>query len=260
MKSESVVSEKKKNYQYNYAAGRSQMYDKRSREEKGRRIIQLLAHRYGREKLKQFSLMDIGGSSGIIDAVLAQHVKEVVCIDIDKGAVDFARKNFKRKNLKFIIDDALKLSFKDNRFDVIVCTHVYEHVSDQKKLFSEMYRVLKPGGCCYLAATNRLWIFEAHYNLLFLSWLPKSLSHAYVRLFRKANKYYETPRTYWTLKKLSKKFQVIEFTESIVRNPSLYGYHTSIVSSRPLRYIFWLIAPFARYFSPTFIWLLCKKK
>ena len=40
----------------------------------------------------------------------------------------------------------MKLSFKENSFDIVICTHVYEHVPNSKKLFDEIYRVLKPGG------------------------------------------------------------------------------------------------------------------
>jgi ubiquinone/menaquinone biosynthesis C-methylase UbiE len=32
---------------------------------------------------------------------------------------------------------------------VLICSHVLEHVSDDRKAMTEMYRVLKPGGCVY---------------------------------------------------------------------------------------------------------------
>jgi len=43
-------------------------------------------------------------------------------------------------------EDLTKLSFKDNSFDAILCYHVLEHIEDDKRAISELYRVLKPGG------------------------------------------------------------------------------------------------------------------
>jgi len=42
--------------------------------------------------------------------------------------------------------DILKLPFEDNSFDFILCNHVLEHIEDDSKAMSELYRVLKPGG------------------------------------------------------------------------------------------------------------------
>lgn len=42
--------------------------------------------------------------------------------------------------------DVTALCFADACFDAIVCNHVLEHVPDDRKAISELYRVLKPGG------------------------------------------------------------------------------------------------------------------
>ena len=42
--------------------------------------------------------------------------------------------------------DIMDMPFRDNSFDVIFCNHVLEHVLDDEKAMSELYRVLKPGG------------------------------------------------------------------------------------------------------------------
>jgi SAM-dependent methyltransferase len=38
------------------------------------------------------------------------------------------------------------IQFPDETFDVIICNHVLEHISDDKKALSELLRVLKKGG------------------------------------------------------------------------------------------------------------------
>ena len=42
--------------------------------------------------------------------------------------------------------DATNLPFKDNEFDVVWTEHAAMNIPDKRKLYSEMYRVLKPGG------------------------------------------------------------------------------------------------------------------
>jgi len=46
--------------------------------------------------------------------------------------------------------DLTQLPFKDAVFDAAISTSVLEHVRDPKAVLDEAYRVLKPGGLCYL--------------------------------------------------------------------------------------------------------------
>ena len=70
---------------------------------------------------------------------------------------EFLRRFKKMKNLEYtsadlfspIVDvkaDILDLPFEDESFDVIFCNHVLEHIIDDKKAMSELYRVMKKGG------------------------------------------------------------------------------------------------------------------
>jgi len=46
--------------------------------------------------------------------------------------------------------DVTAIQFPDDSFDVIYCSHVLEHVPDDRKAMREFYRVLKPGGWAVL--------------------------------------------------------------------------------------------------------------
>ena len=48
------------------------------------------------------------------------------------------------------VEDITCLSFDANKFDFIMCSHVLEHVMDDKKGMSEVYRVLKQEGMAIL--------------------------------------------------------------------------------------------------------------
>ncbi|WP_445385603.1 class I SAM-dependent methyltransferase [Robiginitalea sp. IMCC44478] len=69
----------------------------------------------------------------------------------------FYKRFRKQKNLDYITTDLnspladvkadiCDLPFEDNSFDVILCNHVLEHIPEQEKALSELYRVMKPGG------------------------------------------------------------------------------------------------------------------
>ena len=42
--------------------------------------------------------------------------------------------------------DLHQIPLEDNRFDVVFCNHVLEHVDDALQCMKELYRVMKPGG------------------------------------------------------------------------------------------------------------------
>ncbi|MDZ4657869.1 MAG: methyltransferase domain-containing protein [Bythopirellula sp.] len=46
--------------------------------------------------------------------------------------------------------DITDIKYPENSFDVIYCSHVLEHVPDDRKAMREFYRVLKPGGWAIL--------------------------------------------------------------------------------------------------------------
>ena len=70
---------------------------------------------------------------------------------------EFLKRFKKIKNLDYIsvdlyspiVDvkaDILDLPFNDESFDVVFCNHVLEHIVDDRKAMSELFRVLKKGG------------------------------------------------------------------------------------------------------------------
>ncbi len=42
--------------------------------------------------------------------------------------------------------DIQQIPFGDNTFDVVICNHILEHVDDDLRALSELFRVMKPGG------------------------------------------------------------------------------------------------------------------
>ncbi len=56
--------------------------------------------------------------------------------------------------------DITQLACADNAFDVIICSHVLEHIPDDMAALRELYRVLKPGGWANLNVPLRHGLAE----------------------------------------------------------------------------------------------------
>ena len=62
--------------------------------------------------------------------------------DIDYWPVDLDPEKYHGRVRKKV--DITDIPFEDNSFDLIMCNHVLEHIPDDRKAMSEVYRVLKP--------------------------------------------------------------------------------------------------------------------
>ena len=82
-------------------------------------------------------------------------------------------------------------------------------------LAEEIYRILKPGGLCYLSAVNKLAVIWAD--------LIRKLTDFHFKLTPfEGESYYGRPSTYWRLKKFFHVFNVKDRTPDILRNPDAY--------------------------------------
>jgi SAM-dependent methyltransferase len=207
---------------------------------------------------EELLVLDIGCSTGYQSRYYGQFFRCVHGVDIDEKAVRHAANVNSSQNVVFQVQDCMNLSFAEATFDVVMCTHVYEHVPDAGKLISEIYRVLKPEGICYFAAGNRLMYLEPHYKLPFLSILPKPLANFYCKLSGKSNRYHETHLSFWSLKRLVKKFQIVDYVCAILQDPVKFS-ATEIVQPNSIKQKISLqVSKHAYWLCPTYIWILRK--
>jgi SAM-dependent methyltransferase len=95
-------------------------------------------------------VLDAGcGSGRVFQHRLAGRVRRVVGVDVTDEPHD-------NKN----IDDALKadlarLPLRDEQFDMVIVSHVAEHLTAPEAVFRELARVLRPGGRLLLLTPNR---------------------------------------------------------------------------------------------------------
>lgn len=77
-----------------------------------------------------------------------------------------------------IVGDIHNLPLADNSQDAIICIAVLEHIENPFKAMAEMYRVLKPGGYCFIYVPFLFYYHaEKDYYGDFWRYTPDSLKH-----------------------------------------------------------------------------------
>jgi 2-polyprenyl-3-methyl-5-hydroxy-6-metoxy-1,4-benzoquinol methylase len=244
------------NYQHGFSKLQPSMYQVSDREKKASKTIAVIRDHIS--DLSNLNLLDIGCSTGIMTNFYSNFFKSITALDIDKDAVNYAKSRKKNKNIHFLITSIEESNLSPNSYDVITCSHIYEHVPDSEVLMKAIFKYLKPGGICYFAAGNRYQIFENHYKLYFLSYFPKKISNFYLRITKKGDYYYENHLSLLKLKKLTKDFTIHDYTLKIIKNPLKFKADEMINPNKVYFPIVKLLSNIFYFFIPTYIWLLEK--
>lgn len=248
-----------KGYQHGFSDLHPDVYfDIPGRMRKAEKMLSIIRDFAGQD-LRGMSVLDIGCSTGFMCDILSNHFGEVIGIDIDDKAIAFATEKFGKPAVRFAVADAMDTRLPASSVDTVICAHVYEHVPDPYRMLAEIHRVLRPGGICYFAAENKFVFREGDYRLPFLSILPKWLAHRYVRFAGKGTHYYETLFTVWGLRRLVKRFEIMDYTHRVVEDPEKFhaadvirpSSTTQKIALKVVRYFYWMF--------PTYIWLLRKQ-
>jgi ubiquinone/menaquinone biosynthesis C-methylase UbiE len=236
------------------------MFDEQGRLQKARKTVAVILDALWKARIDpgQTRLLDIGCSTGILTRHYAEFFGQVVGIDIDDGAVEWARRNRAANNVSYEIGDSMELPFLEGEFDLVTCTHIYEHVPNATRMLKEICRVLRSGGLCYFAAENRLRVWDGHYNLPFVTMLPRPLANIYVRGTGRGERRYETHRTLWGLKRLVQPFEITDYTGEVVRDPEKFEATDMMQPGSMKQRVAKAMLAAAYWAFPTYLWILRK--
>ena len=112
-----------------------------------RRELKKLRKKFGG---KDISIYDAGSGYAQYTYFMAKHLKpcSLYSVDVKEDWIDESKKFFqacKINNVSFGIEDLTKINH-ENKFDLIVCVDVMEHIEDDVKVFQNYYRALKKDG------------------------------------------------------------------------------------------------------------------
>ncbi|WP_372947862.1 arsenite methyltransferase [Mariniphaga sp.] len=98
------------------------------------------------------SVLDLGSGAGndcFIARTIVGETGKVTGLDFTEEMIRKAQQNLAKtgfKNIGFIQGDIEEMPLSDSNFDVVISNCVLNLVPDKQKAFSEIFRVLKPGG------------------------------------------------------------------------------------------------------------------
>lgn len=135
-------------------------------------------------------VLDIGCGSGRHTAAVARYKGvQVLGADINLSDIVETKKRLifqerlegKRGRWDLLAANINRLPFRDNFFDLIVCSEILEHIPDHRRAVAEVTRVLKPGRDLVVSVPRFLpericWAFSREYH---------SASNGHIRIYRK---------------------------------------------------------------------------
>lgn len=202
-------------------------------------------------------VLEVGCGAGVIASYFASQLGT----DGQVVAVDVVDQRITREGYRFLCIEGTDLPFGAGSFDVVISNHVIEHVgggSAQMAHLRELKRVLAPTGTGYLAVPSRWQLIEPHFQLAFLSWLPKPARSPYLRWRGRGDFYDCEPLTFGTLEAY---FHACGLRYSNVFVPALRAFTQERPGSALVRLVAGLpdilLSRLSR-FSPTHVYLFGK--
>jgi arsenite methyltransferase len=129
-----------------------------------------------REPPAETGIIEVGCGPGFYARSLAARFPEtsVLGIDDSKHQLDYARVRAMEHglgNCKFECGNVLDLTQPDNAFEVVIASRLFTVLPERERAVAEMFRVLSPGGKCFVAEPR--FAFSASIPLLLMRVLAR---------------------------------------------------------------------------------------
>jgi SAM-dependent methyltransferase len=94
-------------------------------------------------------VLELGPGPGLTTDWLRPQCRHLTCLELDLNLARSLRERTANSNVKVQVGDATAMPFQDRTFSVVLSFTMLHHIPSparQDRLFSEAFRVLKPGG------------------------------------------------------------------------------------------------------------------
>lgn len=166
--------------------------------------------------------LEVGTGSGIMSQVFNHYFQQFITLDVQDLRIE------KAKDINFQLIDSIQLPFSDASFDFVIHTHVYQYINqpDKHKALGEIHRVLRPGGTCYFATTNKYALVDPHFNVPLLGYLPSALAGRVLKWVTGRYQNYEIYSDSYRMlqRRLRQHFLVEDLTMYFIKNYQYYQF------------------------------------
>jgi spore maturation protein CgeB/glycosyltransferase involved in cell wall biosynthesis/ubiquinone/menaquinone biosynthesis C-methylase UbiE len=140
-------------------------------------------------------VLDIGCSEGILELLVAREGREIVGIDINHNALDYARNLINEESdsikdrIKFIEANAYTLELPKNSFDTLILSEILEHTANPREFLSHCLDFIKDNGKIVITVPFSYHPFPDHKHTFtlscFLAALESSVTIDYINIVDK---------------------------------------------------------------------------
>lgn len=114
-------------------------------------------------ELTNLRILEIAAGTGRFTKVLLENGNSVIAFDISSSMLEQLKQNLKDHpnygRLQIIVGDARTMELESCSVDVVVCFNALSHIPEHKRVLTEVYRVLKPGGFFLFNFPNYLSLY-----------------------------------------------------------------------------------------------------
>ncbi len=111
-----------------------------------------------RTEINKKTIVDVGCGGGILSEALAKEGARVTGIDMSEALIEIATQHAKSENLKVTYQQTTVeelANTKAEKFDIVTCMEMLEHVPDPAKIIESCALLCKPGGHVFFSTINR---------------------------------------------------------------------------------------------------------
>jgi SAM-dependent methyltransferase len=122
------------------------------------------------------NVLEVAAGTGVVTRELAASLPgrvAIVATDLNEAMIEHAKSIQMCRPVEWRQADAMALSFGNESFDAVICQFGVMFFADKVKAFSEIYRVLRPGGIFVFNLWDRIEENE----------FPDTVTHALAKLF-----------------------------------------------------------------------------